>query len=1014
MAFDGWFRFNGTEVVNTERTVTYARAVTSGLTVRDCSSCDGLRWIANMPEDGLDVDERSAYRTPFLDNPDWVDYDDADTLNFAGFFPTSISGIEDSGLSAEVTQATRDGGFVSKPRRAAKEVRFAGVLLGANDRANSVGLRWLTRTLSRQAGNECDSGVLEYFSACPDCLNLEGYDYTKPPARGTSQGGSLWRAVGGSYVKNGDGTGTYTPSAGSYLEFSPMNAVCDPMSLTVLFSDGLRNVQRTNFIKNPSYRAKGPGQSIRTNLIENPRATDPAGWAVAGTASTSLYSLSTGEIDPGLMAAFIPPGNVTTAATLDMKAGIQVNGMGFTVTRASGARFPVVEGKTYTASAHVVSSPQRSWKVIFDCYNALGGLVTSAGATSATQNPYPNWEFSRIWHTFEIPSGVVSVALRFVIADTATPATATFVMATGVMLERSSLLDGYFDGSITNYNDYTLSWEGVPNRSASIEREVGSINSLGAVEDERFYGIRGGTPSYTIRFRDVTPTNTVVAKTSPSMAPAAPGQFFGGSFQGFSSSCQLSVVAYDADFVSLGAITSSSSLVSGRMTTSGSTAAPAGTAYVGLVVNLTAAHAPGDTIFIDDVLLERLSGPVAVGPYFDGSTTDTLSIDYYWSGLADASASIAADPITTTAANVTLSAYGDGVLVASTSGLSSEEITLTVDGEPYDVISWRLTANKEVIIASQTWEFRVPVDGDHQVYVEKFNCAACTETITNWPDGRAPADLVLARAERYRRTLRNITFVEGPTVLRRKDTCDYSVWNIEFTAVAARPFQFSGDVPVGSAWFGSVPYTIGPDSELWESVNAGKMVNSVIADCPDRFETGPVVDASCAPTPAPPTIPNISSLCLPDPGPVTQRISMFIDPDGIPNWADMVPILRISPDRSLTKMRVRFYPVSGPDVNPSTLDPCSVCAGFSIHYVPKEGLVIDAASQVVYSREMEIVGGVTTGRSYDRPALHLMSSLSNGPFEWPVLNCGGPYMAIFEFYDAVEVGQVEVIMVGRE
>ena len=107
MAYDGYLALDGHEIINSERFAAYSSSLVPMLSVRNCYPCSGLPNVINRPTSALtraQILRASAYRTPLLDRPEWFDPDDPDTWGFVGFYPLSVSGLDDATITTRVIE----------------------------------------------------------------------------------------------------------------------------------------------------------------------------------------------------------------------------------------------------------------------------------------------------------------------------------------------------------------------------------------------------------------------------------------------------------------------------------------------------------------------------------------------------------------------------------------------------------------------------------------------------------------------------------------------------------------------------------------------------------------------------------------------------------------------------------------------------------------------------------------------------------------------------------------------
>lgn len=161
MTWNGWFEYDGNEIINVTRTEQYAKNL--GATwLRPQFRNDVLPFMLG---DGL------RYSTPLLDDAPWVDEDAPESLDFWGLYPLDVTGLEDSSRTSTVLESLGEGGFPGQVRNATKAIVFSGVLVAATEAAADYGMRWLKQALNGGAcnGNTPQSGgQLCYLSSPPD------------------------------------------------------------------------------------------------------------------------------------------------------------------------------------------------------------------------------------------------------------------------------------------------------------------------------------------------------------------------------------------------------------------------------------------------------------------------------------------------------------------------------------------------------------------------------------------------------------------------------------------------------------------------------------------------------------------------------------------------------------------------------------------------------------------------------------------------------------------------------
>ena len=197
--------FGGVEIINAARTEAYCHTANIAW-FYGCDSCpDFAAGLGDKP-----------YTSPLVDEAPWFDPDDPDTRRFYGLYPLSITGIEDSTVTAQAVEALGDGGIVTVPRVGTRTVVCDGMLVASDDTANDAGMNWLRAALR---GSPCGPGVVGctgdtvcFLRGCPEicgdtavaegaCLDshlvhmhevttIEGPKITAKHAM--SDGGSVW------------------------------------------------------------------------------------------------------------------------------------------------------------------------------------------------------------------------------------------------------------------------------------------------------------------------------------------------------------------------------------------------------------------------------------------------------------------------------------------------------------------------------------------------------------------------------------------------------------------------------------------------------------------------------------------------------------------------------------------------------------------------------------------------------------------------------------------------------
>lgn len=168
MSWDGYFKWDDIEIVNTARTAAYARS--RGVNAFRTEDCD-LAGVFGTTY----TDPSTDYAKP--DWPgNWFDIDEPVSGGFCGFVPLKVEGLAGSTYTAQVKQDIISGGTVGSRRHNHREVRFVGTLVGVDRSSALYGLDWLTQSLiygwmCRQPvvlRGKCNDIELQWYQQCPD------------------------------------------------------------------------------------------------------------------------------------------------------------------------------------------------------------------------------------------------------------------------------------------------------------------------------------------------------------------------------------------------------------------------------------------------------------------------------------------------------------------------------------------------------------------------------------------------------------------------------------------------------------------------------------------------------------------------------------------------------------------------------------------------------------------------------------------------------------------------------
>jgi hypothetical protein len=163
MAWNGYYEYDGTEIINGPRTEAYLVAAGKGWFIPTFEKPDFAAMLA-----------QSAYTSPLTDGAPWIDPDLPESWEFYGYYPLNIDGAENSARTSSPVEFTIDGGTAGRLRHGTKSIVFNGLLMAGSERGAEYGMKWLRRVL---LGGECSDRLttehslgldLTFFAAEPE------------------------------------------------------------------------------------------------------------------------------------------------------------------------------------------------------------------------------------------------------------------------------------------------------------------------------------------------------------------------------------------------------------------------------------------------------------------------------------------------------------------------------------------------------------------------------------------------------------------------------------------------------------------------------------------------------------------------------------------------------------------------------------------------------------------------------------------------------------------------------
>jgi hypothetical protein len=297
----------------------------------------------------------------------------------------------------------------------------------------------------------------------------------------------------------------------------------------------------------------------------------------------------------------------------------------------------VVEGATYTASIYQKSSVDQYITPYIQWLDSGGATLSETAKTASTFTPANVWTRGSV--TATAPAGAVSA--RFVFGPwanaTAMPAGAT-IDYDWAMVEESSVLRQYQDGTAAAPGDHTYAWTGTAHASTSQQRMPSLVikGTLNAAVGQSTEWAASGTQSMRV----------VATGNSKDSAAAIPLTMVTGKTYTITATCRLEAAQAGTPDVRARRIQ-----IYHSNTSANSASAPnaAGTTTLSVTFTVTddtqyqdvrlyngASAGEGD-VWWDNLLIEETD---VSKPYFDGSSTPAQDMTHVWSGTANASTSL--------------------------------------------------------------------------------------------------------------------------------------------------------------------------------------------------------------------------------------------------------------------------------------------------------------------------------------------------------------------------------------
>ena len=256
---------------------------------------------------------------------------------------------------------------------------------------------------------------------------------------------------------------------------------------------------RRNMANNPRFTRTSGTVEVRRNLANTPAGTSTylnprelgfiARWAGrGGSQEISLLNDIQGPAGTGITTAIRKTWTVI---------GTELGDVAFAHANDNVNAYPVAPGEVFTMSSYwrVSRSQNRLISSRFNIYfyNSSGTSVSSIAGSNYT-GPVVADEWNMVSMTFTVPEGVSFMKPYLLVSftDNTSLQVGDTLDATGLLVEKSTVLRPYFDGSYSPDPDLTPVWVGTANASRSYLRGFvpGNISAYSSFAVASSYGIR--------------------------------------------------------------------------------------------------------------------------------------------------------------------------------------------------------------------------------------------------------------------------------------------------------------------------------------------------------------------------------------------------------------------------------------------------------------------------------------------------------------------------------------------
>ena len=234
--------------------------------------------------------------------------------------------------------------------------------------------------------------------------------------------------------------------------------VFDSKNKSVEYVNGTPN--RINIATNPRFTSTSGVVEVRRNLFVNPRAASNSGWEAYMWGISIMKTVLSGVSDHPL--------GITTAHRMTTTAsGTVVGGWYF---GTSATILPLAAETTYVASVYLRPSTSRVISPRFQWRKSDGTSAGNGAFGTSVACPAGVWTRVSIIGTSPADTAYADINFYTTSGDSSMWSVGDTLDATGAMVERSTILSNYFDGSYSPDPDLQPVWVGATDGSQSYLR----------------------------------------------------------------------------------------------------------------------------------------------------------------------------------------------------------------------------------------------------------------------------------------------------------------------------------------------------------------------------------------------------------------------------------------------------------------------------------------------------------------------------------------------------------------